>query len=70
MTGTQPRKVLLFAGDAQVGNWLSWYSLSWAGEGEHSIPNAELVAIEGDGHATILETPDKVWEAIEEFIAS
>jgi hypothetical protein len=24
-TETKPRKVLLFPGDAQVGNWLSWY---------------------------------------------
>ena len=26
-------KVLLFAADAQVGNWLSWHSLSWPDEG-------------------------------------
>jgi beta-lactamase superfamily II metal-dependent hydrolase len=25
LTNTYPNKVLLFAGDAQVGNWLSWY---------------------------------------------
>lgn len=27
-------KVLLFPGDAQVGNWLSWESLSWPREGK------------------------------------
>src|SRR5206468_2612149 len=26
-------KVLLFPGDAQVGNWLSWHDLSWPREG-------------------------------------
>lgn len=34
LTETQPRKVLLFAGDAQVGNWLSWHQLRWLGEGQ------------------------------------
>ncbi len=34
LTQCQPRKVLLFAADAQVGNWLSWDSLTWPGEGE------------------------------------
>jgi hypothetical protein len=33
LTETQPRKVLLFVGDAQVGNWLSWQQLWWPGEG-------------------------------------
>ena len=33
LTETQPRKVLLFAADAQMGNWLSWHELSWPGEG-------------------------------------
>lgn len=32
LTETEPRKVLLFAADAQVGNWLSWHELSWPGE--------------------------------------
>jgi hypothetical protein len=32
LTETQPRKVLLFAADAQVGNWLSWHDVSWPGE--------------------------------------
>lgn len=34
LTETQPRKVLLFAADAQVGNWLSWHQLYWLGEGQ------------------------------------
>ena len=29
LTETNPSKVLLFAGDAQVGNWLSWQKLTW-----------------------------------------
>ena len=29
LTETTPKKVLLFPGDAQVGNWLSWHDLSW-----------------------------------------
>jgi Metallo-beta-lactamase superfamily len=33
MTETVPPKVLLFAADAQVGNWLSWYKLEWQTEG-------------------------------------
>jgi hypothetical protein len=31
-------KVLLFPGDAQVGNWLSWESLSWPREGKADDP--------------------------------
>jgi len=33
LSESQPRKVLLFAADAQAGNWLSWRELRWAGEG-------------------------------------
>jgi hypothetical protein len=29
LTETKPAKVLLFTGDAQVGNWLSWQKLEW-----------------------------------------
>jgi hypothetical protein len=38
-------KVLLFPGDAQVGNWLSWESLSWPREGDpdHPITVADLL---------------------------
>jgi beta-lactamase superfamily II metal-dependent hydrolase len=32
LTGTDPKKILLFVGDAQVGNWLSWHELSWPGD--------------------------------------
>lgn len=34
LTESQPRQVLLFAADAQVGNWLSWHQLFWLGEGQ------------------------------------
>ena len=46
----EPRmgKVLLFPGDAQVGNWLSWGDLSWEvkdSKGEkHKITAADLLA--------------------------
>ncbi|MDD1717840.1 MAG: hypothetical protein LUO88_02075 [Methanoregulaceae archaeon] len=33
LTGTETEKILLFVGDAQVGNWLSWQQLSWPGAG-------------------------------------
>ena len=33
LTESNPRKVLLFAADAQTGNWLSWQDLSWPGAG-------------------------------------
>jgi hypothetical protein len=36
-------KVLLFTGDAQVGNWLSWHDCSWPGEDSHSITGTDLV---------------------------
>jgi hypothetical protein len=32
LTETEPRKVLLFAADAQVGNWLSWQEIEWPDE--------------------------------------
>ncbi|HEY4561670.1 MAG TPA: MBL fold metallo-hydrolase [Thermoanaerobaculia bacterium] len=31
-------KVLLFPGDAQVGNWLSWHGLRWAREDDPTVP--------------------------------
>lgn len=34
LTDTTPAKVLLFAGDAQVGNWLSWQKTGWEQEGD------------------------------------
>jgi hypothetical protein len=38
LTETQPRKVLLFAADAQVGNWLSWHELEWPSDGADTEP--------------------------------
>jgi hypothetical protein len=37
---TKGGKVLLFAADAQVGNWLSWHDLSWPEEG---VTGADLL---------------------------
>jgi hypothetical protein len=34
LTKSEHRKVLLFAADAQVGNWLSWHEWLWLGEGD------------------------------------
>lgn len=39
--------VLLFPGDAQVGNWLSWGPLTWSvpgGDGERDVTTADLLA--------------------------
>ena len=36
-------KVLLFPGDAQVGNWLSWDSVKWTGE-YHELTAKELLS--------------------------
>jgi hypothetical protein len=35
--------VLLFAADAQVGNWLSWQSLSWTVSGRGTVTTADLL---------------------------
>ena len=50
LTDTRPRKVLLFAADAQVGNWLSWLELCWPGEGV----DGETVEGEDLIHRTVL----------------
>jgi hypothetical protein len=42
LTESQPRKVLLFAADAQVGNWLSWHELEWP----RDDPDAEPMKVE------------------------
>jgi hypothetical protein len=34
LTGTSPGRVLLFVGDAQSGNWLSWMPVAWTENGE------------------------------------
>ncbi len=56
LTETKPAKVLLFTGDAQVGNWLSWQKLEWqrsveaetAGaateKGKEKVTGADLIA--------------------------
>jgi len=36
-------RVLLFPGDAQVGNWLSWQSLSWHLPGENEVTASDLL---------------------------
>lgn len=37
-------KVLLFPGDAQVGNWLSWDEVRWSGEDNKNITAKDLLA--------------------------
>ena len=56
LTEANPPKVLLFAGDAQVGNWLSWQKLTWqqsvemgmagaaTGGGKGKVTGADLIA--------------------------
>lgn len=44
--------------------------LSQAKYMKERIPNSELVVLEGVGHATIVETPERVGKAIEKFIAT
>jgi hypothetical protein len=41
LTETNPTKVLLFAGDAQVGNWQSWQKLTWQQSVETGTAGAE-----------------------------
>ena len=45
LPGKAPRKVLLFTGDAQMGNWLSWQDVKWSGEkaGDEELTAAELL---------------------------
>ena len=55
LTETDPRKVLLFAADAQVGNWLSWHELSWPGEGRKGEGGSgETVTVEDLLRRTVL----------------
>jgi hypothetical protein len=42
LTESQPHKVLLFVGDAQVGNWLSWQKVEW-GTGTEKIKGEDLL---------------------------
>ncbi len=44
---TESGKVLLFAADAQVGNWLSWQDLSWEvrqGDGIRTVTGPDLLS--------------------------
>lgn len=44
LTGSEPHKVLLFAADAQIGNWRSWSDLTWFGEcGEPEVTGSDLI---------------------------
>lgn len=45
LTQTSPSKVLLFAADAQVGNWSYWQKLEWPKEGskEGKVTGADLL---------------------------
>jgi beta-lactamase superfamily II metal-dependent hydrolase len=45
LTTSDPRKVMLFVGDAQVGSWLSWHELSWpdAGPGGSTVTTEDLL---------------------------
>ncbi|MBN2586082.1 MAG: hypothetical protein JXR55_02210 [Candidatus Fermentibacteraceae bacterium] len=44
LADSRPEKVLLFTGDAQVGNWLSWQDLSWTtGEDEGVLSASDLL---------------------------
>jgi hypothetical protein len=37
------KKVLLFPGDAQVGNWLSWHSRSWPAGDDGAVEGSDLL---------------------------
>lgn len=45
LTGSNPHKVLLFVGDAQVGNWLSWPAGRWddTTAGNEKVTGADLL---------------------------
>ncbi|MBZ5614662.1 MAG: hypothetical protein LAO23_11685 [Acidobacteriia bacterium] len=61
----QSQRVLLFVGDAQIGNWLSWQSLEFEpdGKGGEKVPAADLlsrtvfykVGHHGSHNATLVE---------------
>jgi hypothetical protein len=40
----QSKKVLLFAGDAQVGNWLSWHDQDYPADGGQKVTASQLLA--------------------------
>src|SRR5262249_46920696 len=41
---TATRQVLLFAGDAQIGNWLSWAGVTFTGVDEGTVTAADLLS--------------------------
>jgi hypothetical protein len=45
LTETEPRKVLLFAGDAQMGSWLSWQDVECQADGKNNekLTGSELL---------------------------
>jgi hypothetical protein len=63
------KKVLLFVGDAQVGNWLSWYDLEWPRPGRSTLKPADLLARtvfykvghHGSQNATVREHDGQKW---------
>ncbi|MFA5348665.1 MAG: hypothetical protein WC294_11050, partial [Methanoregula sp.] len=79
LTGTDPAKVLLFTGDAQVGNWLSWQNVSWttkSGKEKETITGADLlrrtvlykVGHHGSANATLREKGLEMMDS-PEFVA-
>jgi hypothetical protein len=63
------KKVLLFVGDAQVGNWLSWHDLEWPRPGKSTLKAADLLARtvfykvghHGSQNATVRQYKDDKW---------
>lgn len=69
LTDSEPRKVLLFVGDAQVGNWGSWSEVTWGGDGEGPEVSASdliqrtvlyKVGHHGSHNATLTEYVEKM----------
>ena len=70
LTDTIPAKVLLFAGDAQAGNWLSWQDAEWEGEpvkGGALIRQTVLYKVghHGSANATLREKGLEMMESTE-----
>jgi hypothetical protein len=69
LTGSEPHKVLLFAADAQIGNWRSWNELTWFGDcGDPEVTGSDLimrtvlykVGHHGSQNATLTEWVEKM----------
>lgn len=68
LTDATPPKVLLFAGDAQVGNWLSWQKAAWEGmTGRDLIRQTVLYKVghHGSANATLREKGLEMMESTE-----